>query len=807
MFRFSPAFCFLIIHFSTQVVAQNSEVVGAVYDRESGDVLAFTNVTLLHNTDSSLVAGGTTTLEGSFSFDAPPGEYLLKISFIGYRDYFQRVNVVEGKPLRLGDLEVRPDAQALAVVEVQALQSSFRNDIDKRVFNVENSITAAGGTAIDVLETLPSIQIDEEGSVTMRGSGQVLIYINGRPTNMSGDDSESILAQFPASSIKDIELITNPSSRYDAAGVGGIINIILKKDEKRGFNGQTNLSVGTRHKYTTGVNLNYGTGKFNFFGTYNFQYRERFRNQETFRESFDGLSSRFLDLRMNSTNTDRSHLARGGFDVQLSESITFGTYLQANIQNGSRDRLYNQLFRSVEETTDSLIVRYMIEDAFEVNYEGGMTFDWDLREKGKIMASASLAIEDEDEVEYYDQFLYNSNISETPQERLLQTFDTPSLDYLIQAQIDYTRSLSENLGLEIGVKSTTSLETRSQILTESASVDAEGTVNQFVSDSVGFDQYINAAYFILAGKVNRFGYQAGLRGEHTMNEINTYDESTAISNDYFNLFPSAYITYDLTERSKLLVNYSRRINRPRIWDLSPLLNIQDPTNQRTGNPNLRPEFTDSYELGYSREAVGYFFTGTLYHRRTTDLITRIFVPQENNVNVMIRENAAIDLSTGLELINQFEFSNWFDATLTGNLFHSQIKGETQGRDYDNSNFTWNVSLLSNFKVGRIGTFQMQGNYRGPMVRPQGIIKPMYGINMGFRKNILRRKGTISFNVTDVFDTREFIVSIADPTFTQDRRFKWESRVATISFTYNFGSFNRRGDQDVPGGNGMMDDGF
>lgn len=779
---------------------------GTVLDAETREPMPFTNVTLLEVADSSLVRGVTTNTSGDFVLEAEPGAYLMRVSFVGYREFYTEVEAEEGKRVNLKNLMVVPDAEMLAEFEVQAMKSTFRSDIDKRVFNVENSIAAEGGTAIDVLETLPSIQVDEEGGVRMRGSGQVLIYINGRPTNLDADDAESILSQFPANAIKEIELITNPSSKYDASGAGGIINIVLKKDERTGLNGSANISAGTRHKYNGGVSLNYGSGKTNYFANYNFRYEERFSNNETQRESFIPGSSRFLDQDYFTLRTTRGHVARMGMDHNFSDRSNLGIYAQANVRNGYRSRDYSQRLSNEIGALDSLINRNIYETNLQGNYEAGLNYTLELDTAGtKLTASASYAYDNRDRLEVFSQTVRFADDALGPDRFELQNFERPRTSQLIQAQADYEKPFANGTRLEAGVKSTIEFENRPQIFENFNFENDNFELVPRGTNEVDFDRTVHAAYGIFRGSFGNLGYQVGLRGEQTDERIYDTDSDQTVTKSYFDLFPSMYLSYELKEGHDLIVNYSRRINRPGMWALAPLVNLQDPLNQRIGNPNLNPEYTDSYEVGTAKSFKDYFVTATLFHRRTTDVLSRIFIDGGANTALMTWENINTELATGLEVINQVELGNWMDATLTGTLFYNQVQGGAENPDFDRSTMSWTLNLLTNMKIPNIATVQVLANYRGPMVRPQGIIRPLYGVNVGLRRDVLNGKGTISLNVTDVFNTRRFIVEVEEDGFQQTRIFDWETQIATIAFTYRFGGFKDRRPEDSRGGGGMDED--
>ncbi len=804
-------FTFIIFLFTVNFVAsaQDARVYGRLTDEDDGRGLEFANIALLNPNDSSVISGGMTDENGEFSFNTAPGEYLLRLGFIGYEQRISAVTVEAGSDLELGTVTLSQGSTTLEEVTVEGVAQLFESDIDKRTFNVENSIVAEGGTAEDILETLPSVQVDEEGNISMRGSGNILIYVNGRPTNLSGDDTESILQQFPANSIKSVELITNPSSRYDAAGVGGIINIILKKDQRQGLNGSVNASVGTRNKYTGGVNLNYGTRKINLFANYSYQYRELFQISESIRENLNATGNRFIDQDFRTDSRNEAHLIRTGFDFNINDNNTLGFYAQSNYSDRGRTRLYNQRFLDINQNLNSLQLRDLNENQQRQNYEVGLTYDLELDTLGqKIYLTSSYAYDDADRVELYDELFFTGAETNNPEDRILQRYERPRESNLFIFQADYEKPFGDGV-LELGAKSTLNRSFRSQEFGETQSPgfntnpsDVNYIRNDTVSDTFAFDEDVHALYMIYRNKIGKFGYQAGLRGELSLTESRQGNLDSTFVNNYFNLFPSLYLNYDLGQEKEFQINYSRRISRPSIWNLASFYNVQDPLNLRIGNPYLQPEFTDSYEFSYLQGWEKIFVTGTLYYRQASDIITRVFSVLDDNSAIVTFGNANQRRETGFELINQINPNDWFDATLSTNLFYQEIIGDNLGEGLNNSNFTYTVSLLGNFRIPRIASLQLQGNYRGPIALPQGFIEPIYGINAGIKRDILNDNATISLNVSDIFNTRVFRISTEDANFTQDRYFNRETRIGTLTFTYRFGGFRERGS----GGRNRDDDG-
>ncbi|WP_339874800.1 TonB-dependent receptor [uncultured Algoriphagus sp.] len=774
--------------------SQEIKLKGKVMDGKRESALEFANIALLHPRDSAVVTGGMSELDGSFEFSTAAGDYILRVGFIGYLEFYEKITLPSNKnSVNLGTITLEEDAQNLDEVVVEGVTSMFESDIDKRTYNVENSIVAEGQTASQLLGTLPSIQVDDEGGITMRGSGNILIYINGRPSNLSGDDAESILSQFPANSIKSVELITNPSSRYDATGVGGIINIVLKKNEKTGFNGQVNASIGTREKYQAGINLNYGTEKANFYASYNWQDRRQRENGEGSRNNYlEGFSPR-LEQVQDGYEVEKTHLIRTGVDYNVSDRGMLGIYFQGNFDDEVEYANITQRNLSESGSLDSSFVRINDELSTSGNYEGGINYTWNIDSLGqKLYSSLSYSYDNREQTEFYNQQFFNADGNSDPTKRLTQTNERPRTSNLYVAQLDYEKPFTNGASIETGFKATVGNWQWSQEFAQGDEFsDFEPVVVDSLSDTFDFDEHVYAAYFTYRNTKGKFGYQLGLRGEYTETLGKTVRNNESIPNDYFNVFPSAFLSYTIADENELTLNYTRRISRPSIWDLAPIYRVRDQYNFSIGNPYLQPEFTDSYEVGYMKGWEKYLLNATVYHRFSTDVETRITILTDDNVAIQSRQNADTRSSTGFELINQVQIVKNLDATLTGNLFYSKINAENIEEDFSNENFSWTLNLLANWLVPNWFNVQVQGNYRGPIVLPQGQIEPQYSLNVGLRKDLFNGKATISANVSDVFNTRNFRITTNNPRFDEKRVFQRETRVGTLAFTYRFGGFKEQ----------------
>jgi hypothetical protein len=436
------------------------------------------------------------------------------------------------------------------------------------------------------------------------------------------------------------------------------------------------------------------------------------------------------------------------------------------------------------------------EDQAAINVEVGTTLDYDFDTLGqKIYATVSYAHNDQERAEFFDQLFYNSLQQEVPSRRQDQIYGRPMVSDLFIAQVDYTKPFKNGNRIEAGLKTTLSMFQPLQTFDQLNLETNEYIQNDTIANSFDFDEFVHAGYLIYRDRMGKLGYQAGLRAEYTKTSGYDYNSLTQYQNDYFNAFPSFYLTYELADQEEFIVNYSRRINRPSWGQMAPFYNAQDLLNTRLGNPVLQPEYTDSYEFGYNKGWEKVLFTGTVYHRRTLSPMTRIISLLENNSAVQLWDNANYRRDTGLELINQLEFHSNLDATLSGNFFYSEIDGNNIRENFYNSNFTWTVTLLTNWVIPELFNVQLMADYRGPIALPQGEIDPIYGINVGIRKDFFNKRATVSLNVSDVFNTRVFRIQTDDIEFSQMRFFNQETRIGTLSFTYRFGGF--RGKEEKP----------
>ena len=809
VFRILVFKIFFIFTFINNVNAQNV-ISGKVLDDDSNKPVEFAQLALMNPSDSSMVTGTLSDYNGNFQLETSvSGEYLIRVSFVGYNDQWDMIDIKSGKN-RFGTITLQPSVTQLDEVEITAAALLFRSEADRRIFNIENMPVAEGGTAIQLLETLPSVQVDEEGNISLRGSGNILIYINGRPTNLTSDETESILEQFPANTIKSVELITNPSARYDAEGVGGIINIILKEQRLIGFNGQFNSSVGTGNKYTGGVLLNLRQNKFNLSANYSYQYREMWEVNESYRENFFEGVSPIIDQDYYTENWRQGHVLRLAGDYEINSASGISVYSSMNYNSRDRERIYNISNMANMSALDSMYVRLLEEDQSRATYEVGAGYIYDNSNGRRFTSNITYSWSNQDRIEYFNQQFFDRDMIEIDSKFQDQFYERPLNNSMFVFEMDYMHNLGDRHRLETGLKGTLRHDSRSQnfglLNLETEEYEDVVLSGMPISNSFTRDEDIYAGYLIIRNMEQRFSYMAGLRAEYTNTEIwQDYglksgfldaDEfvparDTVTTSNYFSLFPSVYLNYELTENQDIQASYSRRIRRPGVWNTMPFLNAQDFYNLRLGNPYLEPAYTDNYEVNYIRAWESYMVTAGVFHRQTTNSLTRLFVPFAQGAMVTWT-NANTRDATGVELINYLQINSNFDATLTANYYHSIISGELEGVAFSNESYSWTLSLLGNMNIPNWFRVQMSANYWGPRVVPQGQINPVFTMNLGLRRNVLNNQGTISFNVTDLFNTRKFSLETTSGAFYQQRDFYRESRVFTLSFTWRFRNFRENG---------------
>ena len=783
------------------------KITGKVVDSETGQPLEYATVALFVK-DTVLLTGTTTNPAGEFELEVKIyTTYSLRTDFIGYKQKWTRnVNITENKPeIKVENILLETAALDIGEVEITAEKSQVQLSLDKKVYNVEKDIATQGGSAAEVLQNVPSVTVDMDGAVSLRGSGNVRILVDGKPSGLTGISRADILQQIPASTIESIEVITNPSARYDSESMSGIINIILKKQKQPGLNGLVSITAGTGNRYNGSVNLNANKGIANIFGGYDVRYNERKISGDQNRFTQFGDSIAFMDQERTGIRNTLSHSFRAGSDINLNtkNSITVSGLYRFSDQTGSNNidfYTYNEN-RSLIDYYQRLSEDTEDEWNYDLNFSYRRTYD----NKKKSFTTDIVYSEGEElDGEKITEQPYDISAFQPLGDALQETTSDLQKQKNLSAQVDYVHPFGKESKLEMGAKTNWRLIDADfdryveDPFLEILILDPNAT-NEFI-----YDDQVHAAYISYGNKIGKWGYMAGLRAEQTFTFINLKNNDPQIENDYLDFFPSVFLSREFSKKQTVQLSYSRRINRPRYRALIPSADFSDPLNLRTGNPFLKPEYTDAFELGYMRYIKNVTVNSTVYYRRTNDVITRFRTLRPDGVSVLSFENLAVSDNYGAELVFAGQLLKWLRINASGNIFWNETKGPNLGQELS-SNFVGYFGRLGlNIALPYKIDMQVMSNYRGPMESPTGRMLDMFFMDAGFQKNILKNQGTVTLRISDPFDTGKFRYENFGPGFKINGSFNRNQQAVFLGFTYRINNYKqerekRRGDS------GQMDD--
>ncbi|MDN5350089.1 MAG: hypothetical protein PWQ54_1485 [Bacteroidales bacterium] len=773
---------------------KDSGVKGKVVDSRTKSVVEYATVMIYRAADSSFVEGGITDANGSFQMKLKPDVYYLTIQFLGYKTMMvDAFEVDRGRDLYdLGRLMIAPDNALLEEVEVVAEKSTVEMTLDKRIFNIGKDMSSTAGNAIEVLENIPSVTVDIEGNVSLRGDEGVRILVDGKVSGLAGINSRDALRSLQADMIERIEVVTNPSVRYDAEGTAGIINIVLKKDRRNGFHGSIDLNTGYPLQYGVGVNTNYRFNKVNLFANYALNYRERL-GSGNYRRDFFRPEGTYTTLQESDRDrTGLSNMIRTGAEYYFTPNdvLTFSLMYRYSDQTNKSTIVYNDFGPGNE----FLVSSERVDDETETdpNLEYSINYKKDFGKKDHTL-TANLRYFDNSETE-------RSNIVETikPVDLLMsqefQKIENKEQESNFQMQLDYVHPFNERSKFEAGAKYEQREIDNNYIVEElndnGEYVNLPDYTNRFI-----YDEKILAAYALFGNESGRYSYQLGLRSEYS--EISTLLQETDESNSqyYLNLFPSAHLNYKLTENDQIQVSYSRRIRRPGFWQLNPFRSFTDNRNINTGNPNLRPIYTDSYELGYLRYWENASLNFNTYYRYSTDVFQRIETVDSSGITYTGPVNFAQNNSYGLELIGNARLYKWWNVNGSLNFYRSMTDGEANEIQYNTDYITLTGRVMNKFTVQRGFDMQLSLNYRGPMDMPQGTRDATWSADFGASKDVFNGKGTLTLSVRDIFGTRRWAFETFAEDFYTNSEFRWSTTTITLNFNYRINQQKKKGSPD------------
>lgn len=789
-YRILCSFSFLFIAVTT--FAQTGGVTGKATDASNKKPLEFATIILLNATDSSTIKTAQSDLNGNFRLQAvADGNYVLRISFVGYKNLEKNITVA-ANVVNAGSLALTGGKQnVLKEVKIVAQKPDIQLGIDKKVFSVEKSLVSEGGSATDLLANVPSIQVDANGGVSLRGSGNVRVLINGKTSALAGSSLADVLQSIPANSIQNIEVMTNPSSKYDPEGQSGIINIVLKKNVQQGINGSFALSAGTLDTYNATGSLAWQNEHVNLYGNYSFRTGRRqgdgFSNRSNFQTLPNGADTTFY---FNQTDGQRGrntgHNIRSGIDVNLSKLSTLSFSNNLNFRNRTRFETGNNIGLNEQLAQTRLTTQNNTSDGKGFNYDLNLDFDQKFkREKEQLTANMGFSKGDNnrDEMLTTGNYRYFTSSENFYQRVQLNTQD--GLDRNWNLQIDYTRPLGKEGKLETGYRTTLERDDDNFLvdtLNAGSYMRDNNLSNRFI-----YDEKVHALYGNYQQQFGNFGVQAGVRAEDAIIDTRLATTDQRNRQRYFRLYPSVFLSQKLKEGQTLQVSYTRRVSRPGGRQLSPFLDRDDPLNLRIGNPALQPEDTHSFELSYARIWQGFTLTSSLYYRRTNNIIQSLRTTDASGVSLTQYANLSNGTNAGFEFIGRTSISKKIDLTGNVNLYQRNING-TSGLGVAASNgFAYNGNLTSNIILPKNFSAQLRVDYNGPEPIAQGKSRGFYGFDGAVKYDFADKKSSLSLNARDIFRTRRFGSTLSDATFFQVSERRFSTRVVNLTFAHRFGS--------------------
>ncbi|AFK02022.1 TonB-dependent receptor [Emticicia oligotrophica DSM 17448] len=763
-----------------------AQIKGKVVDATTNEALSFASIRVSNSADNKLITGNITNEKGEFSIAAPYGNYYIEVEYMGYKNTkTAKISLTKENPvIDFGNIKIEPSANALKEVVVQAEKSSMEMKLDKRVFNVGKDLANAGGSASDILTNIPSVSVDPDGGVKLRGSDNVRILIDGKPSGLVSFKGGSGLQSLQASMIERVEVITNPSARYEAEGMAGIINIILKKDQKQGFNGSFDVITGQPVNYGGAANINYRHRKVNFFVNYSIAYNIRPNVSSLSQERQSNDTTFFLKQRNNGTLTGFNTNIRGGLDYFFNDKNTItASYLYRRSKARRITNLRYEDYLFTNNNLTGISKRKQDEQETEPNSEYVLSYKKTYARKGQEFNAEIRFLdnwESSDQLFTQDYFTPNETIISS--KSLVQNSLNDEFEKQWLFQIDYVQPIGKEGKFETGLRSSFRDMVNDYVVNQKNEqgqfVVVPGLKNYFI-----YDENINAAYAILGNKTKQFSYQAGLRAEWTDVKTTLRETNEVNPRKYANLFPSLHLTYALPQENSIQVSYSRRVRRPFYNDLSPFATFSDNRNFFGGNPNLNPEFSNVYEIGH----IKYFEKGSLgssvYYRDTDGKIERIRQVNALGFATTRPENLLGEQAYGMEFTSQYNLAKWWKLDFNFNLFHATIDGSNIDKTYKRETNSWFIRQTSRFNLPKGLDLQIRGNYEAKQKTVQGTRLPLYYFDFSASKDVFKGNGTLNFSILDIFNTRKFRSITEGSTFRTEGSSQFRRRQFNLTLNY------------------------
>ena len=784
-------------------------VKGRVFDKATGLPMEYATVRACTLPDTTFIAGCITEPTGNFSMQLEKGRYVLEIQYMGFVPVYKNVTLDGSKnPFDVGKINLSPDHQMLGEVDVVAEQSTYEMTLDKRVFNVGKDVSNTAGNAIEVLENIPAVSVDVEGNVSLRGDDGVRILIDGKESGLSGMSTQDALRTLQGDMIERIEVITNPSVRYDAEGSAGIINIILKKDKRQGFNGAVNIRGGYPWMYGASLTANYRLKRWNLFASYGFNNRSNIGGGVNLTKRYsdiiegDTIFTQLTDQTTERRMRRRGHNVRVGADYYITDrdiiSAAF-VYRNGRLETHPVVKYYDEYPQLGTSSYDE-----RAEDYEEITpmYEVTMDYDKKFEREGRsLKANVRFFTNSEDAHSDITEKVYpNQEMQQLIKEVYQKTGNDQRMRNL-QASLDYVHPFATKAQWEIGGKYTNRNINSLSEVTERDSLGVYRPLPDYCYD-YEYKEQVAALYTSLGNDWGRWSGQVGVRAEMTNIFTNlkgyAHDGTDSINGGkpYIDFFPSAHLNYSVNENNQFQVSYTRRIRRPGFWQMSPFRSYNDNRNIRMGNPALKPTYMDSYELGYIHFWDKASFNFTAYYRHGNNTI-RSYTYMADSVFYSMPVNFGKADDFGVELVAQGQMTKWWNLNGNVNFFRSYSNGTINGKEYPTESWMLFGRAVSKFKIKNWFDFQLTAHVMGPHKEPLGMRKGNWWMDLAVSKEVFHGNGTITFNVRDLFNSRSWGGESWGDGFWQYNTSTWNRRSFSINFNYRINQQNMR--RNRPGG--------
>jgi outer membrane receptor protein involved in Fe transport len=769
----------------------NGTVYGTITEKKTNNPIEFANVILHSKSDSTKIVGTATDAKGKFRFNnLINGDYTLSYSFLGFEKAITIAFTINEQhhDINLGTLGLSASSQEMKEVTITGKRSTYINSIDRKVFNVGDDLIGKTGSVSELLQNVPSVTVDMEGNISLRGSENVMVLINGKPSALMGANRAAVLQQMPANSIDKIEVITNPSAKYKPDGTSGIINIVLKKNKSLGFNGTIMVNAGNNNRYNGNIIANYNSGKINLYGSYSLRQDSRLRYNASWVKKTDSLNHvSYTDAHSNDNARPFSHIGTVGIDYKLNDHNQIGLSSNYNYRNFTRHESANTLFEDSLFTITKNFDRNRIDPEYEKDLEVSANFRHLFKKEGHELnvdytTSATKEVEDN----HYTNLTWFPATNLSYDNTLIKQNDNES-----QLLVEYSNPISETNKFESGYI----FEYRKNDMNyygESLNTISNKWEKDYVkSNHFIYTENIHVLYTTYEMELGKLGILAGLRSEITAVKSNQVTTDSLITNNYYRLYPTLHLSYNISESQQLQLNYSHRIRRPEGDEMNPFPEYQSLYYLRIGNPRLKPEDIHSVEFGYQYKKNKTTFISTIYDRYRYNGMTSITKYINDSVLLNTSENLAKSNSLGLEFIVSSIFTKKITVNLSTNAFLSIIDASSLGYSSKKSILSWSANLNTTVSLTKNTMLQVTSNYQSESLTPQGKRLPSYVVNLGLKQEFFKKKASFIITVSDVFNTLRNSYLIDTPELYAKSIRKRSARLIYAGLSYTFGNNGKK----------------